>query len=168
MRHNSVIAVSSDVLSGAWHVECGRAEMIRFCHTVMTQPWLSTECTTWAAGILISETSGSCQVHAGWRLWCEGLLSQSCLHNLTEVKISRMNISLSNDEQSEVYFITKCVLGCQCRYTLHTRSLEVDASHFHRVCWVMGHHLCITQKALSSGFRVLAFAAYMPVSQKSN
>lgn len=46
------------------------------------------------------------------RLWCGGALSQSCLHNLTEVKISYMNISLSNDEQSEVYFIMQIQSVC--------------------------------------------------------
>lgn len=63
---------------------------------------------------------------------------------------------------------TMCVFGWLHVYMLHTRSLEVDASHLHRVCWVMGHHLCVTQKALGTGFRVLALAAQIPVSQKSN
>lgn len=60
----AVCVVCSDVLSGAGHVECGRAEMIWFCHFAMTQPWLSIDCTTWAAAILIW---GSCQVHVGWQ-----------------------------------------------------------------------------------------------------
>lgn len=168
MRRIPDVSVCSEVLSATWHVERGRAEMIRFCHTVVTQPWLSTDCTTWAAAILISGTTGSCQVHVG--LWCGGVLSQSCLHNLVEVKISRMNISSWNDEQSEVYFIMqiKSVFGCLCGCVLLTGSLEVDASHLHRVRWVMGHHLCVAQKALGAGLRVLALAAQTPVSQKSN
>lgn len=64
-----------------------------------------------------------------------------------------------------------------CRYEVciwalvwahHTGSLEVDASHLHRVRWVMGHHLRIAQKTLGPGFRILAFAAQTAVSQKSN
>ena len=97
--------------------------------------------------------------------------SQSCLHNLAEVIIGRMNISLSRAEQSEVYFIMQIekrpCLGV-CAYTLHTGSLEVDASHLHGVGRVMGHHLRVAQKALGSGLGVLALAAHTPVSQKSN
>lgn len=60
------------------------------------------------------------------------------------------------------------MFGCLSFYVVRTRSLEVDASHLHRVCWVMGHHLCIAQQALGSRFRVLALAAQTPVSQMSN
>lgn len=45
-------------------------------------------------------------------LWCGGVLPQSCLHNLTEVKIRCMNISLLNDEQSEVCFIMQIQSVC--------------------------------------------------------
>lgn len=82
-----------------------------------------------------------------------------------------MNISLLNDEQSEVDFIMQIQtirLGALCGYMLHTGSLEVDPSHLHRVRWVMGHHLCIAQEALGSWFRVLALAVQTSVSQMSN
>lgn len=55
--------------------------------------------------------------------------------------------------------------GCMCGSTLHTRSLEVDASHLHRVCWVVSHHLCIVQKTLSPRFRILALAAETQMCQ---
>lgn len=100
------------------------------------------------------------------------LFSQSCLHNLAEVIIGRMNISLSRGEQSEVYFImqieTRPCLGVCVGNALRTGSLEVDASHLHGVGRVMGHHLRVAQKALGSGLVVLALAAHTPVSQKSN
>ena len=100
----------------------------------------------------------------------EECFSQSCLHNLSQVLIGPMNISLSKAEQSEVYFIMQIEGPCLgvCGFTLHTGSLEVDASHLHGVGRVMGHHLRVAQKALGSRLGVLALAAHTPVSQKSN
>lgn len=62
--------------------------------------------------------SGHFDLRNDWKLpgtfwlWCGGVLSQSCLHNLIKVKISRMNISLSSDELSEVYFIMQIQSVC--------------------------------------------------------
>lgn len=91
------------------------------------------------------------------------MLPQSCLHNLSKDKISLMNISLSDDELLEEHFlmqIYRVCLGAGLRpLSGRTRSLEVDASHFHRICWVVCHHLGVIQKAFGSGFRVLSLAA---------
>lgn len=67
----------------------------------VTPLWLITVTKHWlcylGSGHFVSKLPGT------WWLWCGGVLSQSCLHKLTNVIISRMNISLSNDGQSEVY-----------------------------------------------------------------
>lgn len=39
-----------------------------------------------------------------------------------------------------------------------TWSLEVDASHLHRVCGVMGGDVCVVQQALCSRLRLFSFA----------
>lgn len=62
------------------------------------------------------------------------------------------------------YANTKCVFGFLCVYMLRTGSLEVDASHLHRVSWVMSHHFCVAQQALGSRLRVLALAVQTPMS----
>ena len=61
--------------------------MIRFCHTVMTQLWLSTNCTTWAAAILSSEATGGCQVHVG----CE---AEEYFHNLVCIIWPRLKLNV--------------------------------------------------------------------------
>lgn len=50
---------------------------------------------------------------------------------------------------------------------LRTWGLEVDASHLHRVCWMMGHHFCVAQEALGSRFGILALAAQTQASQRA-
>lgn len=42
---------------------------------------------------------------------------------------------------------------------LRTGSLEVDATHLHRVRRVVRHHFGVAQKALGPGFGILALAA---------
>lgn len=79
-------SVCSDVLYTIWHVECGRAELIRFFHTVMTQLWLSADCTTWAVAILCSEMSGSCQVYVG----CD---AEEYFHNLVGIIWPRLKLT---------------------------------------------------------------------------
>lgn len=65
------------------------------------------------------------------------------------------------NEPLEVEFIMQKQSACLRRP--HTRSLEIDASHLHRVRRVMSHHLRVAQKALGSWFRVFALADHIPV-----
>lgn len=61
---------------GMWHVECGRAEMIRFLShrddSAVTKHWLYY---LGGGHFDPSETTGSCQVHVCSRAW-------ECFHNL--------------------------------------------------------------------------------------
>ena len=160
-------SICSDAPSAAQHVDCGRAEMMRCCHTVMTQPWLDTACYTWAVAILLPERTGTWQVRGG----CE---AEEDSNNLVCTILQRLKLAawifhhlmMSNGKYSLLCGGKKCVWVSVCG--LRTGSLEVDASHLHGVRWMMGHHLCITQKALGSGLWVLALAAQKPVNQKSN
>lgn len=86
-RREAAGAAQSNALSAAR----GRAGMSGFCHAAVTQP-SPTLAATWTAAILIR----SCQVGAG--LQRGGVSSESLLHNLTPDIISRMNISLANNE----------------------------------------------------------------------
>lgn len=69
---------------GMWNVG-ERRWFCRFCHTAITQLWLSTDSTTWAVAILISKTTGSCQVHAG----CD---AEECFHNLVCIILLRLKL----------------------------------------------------------------------------
>lgn len=59
------------------------------------------------------------------------------------------------------------VFGCLRGRELHTGSLEVDATHLHRVRRVMRHHFGVAQKALGPGFGILALAAQRQAHEKS-
>lgn len=46
----------------------------------------------------------------------------------------------------------------KCVSVSFTWSLEVDASHLHRVCGVMGRNVCVVQQALCPRLRLFSFA----------
>lgn len=54
------------------------------------------------------------------------------------------------------------------RVVSFTWSLEVDASHLHRVCGVMGRNVCVVQQALCPRLRLFSFATAERPGEKTN